>query len=209
MTAIRLVLADDHLLLLEGLRAVLEAEGDMEVVGVATTGEQFLEAVRLHRPDVAVLDLTMEAPTGLQCLDRLRAGPDPPRILVLTAHNDVEWMRTALEKGASGYMLKTEPPRQAVAAIRQVYHGQLVFPVAARAWLLQRAERTVEDRLTERERTVLALLAEGHSNAQIAQRLRLKENTIKYHLQNLYLKLGVSNRTEAAAYYHRAQATSR
>ncbi|HEV2131270.1 MAG TPA: response regulator transcription factor [Longimicrobiaceae bacterium] len=205
----RLVLADDHLLLLQGLRAVLEAEDDMVVVGTATTGEQFLEAVRLHRPDVAVLDLTMEAPAGLECLERLRTWPAPPRILVLTAHDDAEWMRAALEKGASGYVLKTEPPRHTVAAIRQVYHGQLVFPLTARSWLLGGKEPLAEDPLTERERTVLALLAEGLSNAQIAQRLRLKENTIKYHLQNVYLKLRVSNRTEAAAYFHRTRSAAR
>jgi DNA-binding NarL/FixJ family response regulator len=110
-------------------------------------------------------------------------------------------MRAALEGGADGYALKTEPPQQTVESIRQVQRGQLLFPLAARRWLLGRAAAGESGPLTERERAVLAQVAEGATNAEIARRLRVSENTVKFHLQNLYLKLHVANRTEAAAYY--------
>jgi DNA-binding NarL/FixJ family response regulator len=110
-------------------------------------------------------------------------------------------MRAALEGGASGFALKTEPPQQTVASIRQVYRGQLVFPLAARRWLLRAAPEPTQP--TDREMEILALVSEGLTNAQIARRLRVSDNTVKFHLQNVYLKLGVRNRTEAAAFYLR------
>jgi DNA-binding NarL/FixJ family response regulator len=124
-------------------------------------------------------------------------------VLVLTAYSDGASMRAALEAGADGYALKTEPPRQTLASIRQVFRGQLVFPLAAKRWLLGSSAPPDPIQLTEREREVLALAAEGHTNAQIASRLHVSENTIKFHLQKLFLKMGVSNRTEAAARYLR------
>ncbi|HET9984049.1 MAG TPA: response regulator transcription factor [Longimicrobiales bacterium] len=198
---IRVVLADDHELLLEGLRSLLEAEGDMRVVAAATAGDQLMDAVRRDRPDVVVLDLEMSGMSGLACLQQIRAEQLPVRILVLSAYSDGGSMRAALEGGADGYALKTEPPRQTVASIRQVHGGQLVFPAAAKRWLLGKAAPPDPRQLTDREREVLALAAEGHTNAQIARRLRVSENTVKFHLQNLYLKLGAANRTEAAAWY--------
>ena len=206
---VRVVLADDHELVLEGLRSLLENEADMQVVAAARTGEQLLDAVRRHRPDVVVLDLEMGQMSGLACLERIRAERLPVRVLVLTAYNDGASMRAALEGGADGYALKTEPPRQTVDSIRQVHRGQLVFPLAARRWLLGHAAPQDPRQLTERERAVLALVAEGVTNAQIARQLRVSENTVKFHLQNLYLKLGVANRTEAAAHYLREHAGRR
>ncbi|MFQ5889789.1 MAG: response regulator [Gemmatimonadota bacterium] len=198
---IRVVLADDHELVLEGLRSLLDAESDIEVVATATTGQALMEAVRAHRPDVAVVDLVLGEPDGLACLERIRSEGHPVRVLVLTAYSDGESMRAALEGGADGYALKTEPPQQTVTSIRQVQAGQLVFPLAAKRWLLGGSAPAGSGQLTDREREVLALVAEGLTNAQIARRLRVSGNTVKFHLQNLYMKLGVSNRTEAAARY--------
>ncbi|HEU4565010.1 MAG TPA: response regulator transcription factor [Gemmatimonadaceae bacterium] len=198
---IRVILADDHALVLEGLRSLLDAEADMEVVATAATGEQLLAAVRRHRPDVVVLDLEIGEMSGLACLERIRAEGLPVRVLVLTAYSDGESLRAALAGGADGYALKTEPPMQTVDAIRHVHRGQLVFPQAAKRWLHGRGAPVDGAQLTEREESVLALVAEGATNAQIAHRLRVSENTVKFHLQNLYLKLGVANRTEAAAHY--------
>ncbi|HEV2145942.1 MAG TPA: response regulator transcription factor [Longimicrobiaceae bacterium] len=137
MSTIRIVLADDHELVLEGLRSLIEAEGDLQVVATATTGEQLLEAVRRHAPDVAVLDLEMGELGGLRCLELIRERHPRVRVLVLTAYSDGESMRAALEGGAAGFALKTEPPQQTVASIRQVHRGHLVFPLAARRWLLR------------------------------------------------------------------------
>ena len=174
----------------------------MEVVAVAATGDALVEAIRRHAPDVAVLDLEMGASGGLECLARIRRERLPVRVLVLTAYGDGATMRAALEGEADGYALKTEPPRQTVDAIRGVYRGHLVFPTAAKRWLLGGAAAAGAE-LTERERAVLALVAEGVANAQVAARLRVSENTVKFHLQNVYRKLGVANRTEAAAAFLR------
>lgn len=202
--AIRVVLADDHELVLEGLRSLLESEDDMQVLATAKDGARLVETVRQHRPDVVVLDLEMgeAAQGGLDVLEQLRAVHPDVRVLVLTAYSDGDSMRGALERGADGYALKTEPPQQTVTSIRQVHRGQLVFPHAARRWLM-RSPAPETNQLTARETEILALVAEGRTNAQIAARLRVSENTVKFHLQNLYLKLKLANRTEAAAWYLR------
>lgn len=203
MTPIRILLADDHALLLEGLRSMLDAEPDLRVVATATSGEQALDLVRREKPDVVVLDIELAGMSGLVVLQAIRAEALPVRVLVLTAYSDGASVRGALEGGADGFALKTEPPQQTIASIRQVHRGKLVFPDAAKRWLLGRHAPSDPDKLTEREAAVLALVAEGVTNAEIARRLRVSENTVKFHLQNLYTKLGVSNRTEAAAHYLR------
>jgi DNA-binding NarL/FixJ family response regulator len=207
---IRIVLADDHELVLEGLRSLIEAEPDMEVLATATDGRLLLEAIGRREPDVVVLDLEMGEMGGLACLEQLRQRHPAVRVLVLTAYTDGDSMRGALEGGASGFAVKTEPPQQTVASIRQVANGQLVFPLAARRWLLRTPQPAAPTHPTDREMEILALVSEGLTNAQIARRLRVSDNTVKFHLQNVYLKLGVRNRTEAAAHYLRHHAgTSR
>jgi DNA-binding NarL/FixJ family response regulator len=195
----RIVLADDHELVLEGLKALLDSEEDMEVVATATNGEGLLDAVRRRRPDVAVLDLEMGEPDGLACLDAIVAEELPVRVVVLTAHSEPRVMRAVWEKGAAGFALKSEPPRQTVATIRQVARGQLVFPLATREARSNGARH--KEALTDRESAVLAALADGLTNARIARKLGITENTVKFHLQNLFLKLGARTRTEAAAWY--------
>ncbi|MGH7448800.1 MAG: response regulator, partial [Longimicrobiales bacterium] len=197
---IRIVIADDHPFVLEGLQAVLQAEEDMNVVAVASGGDELLAALRLYRPDIAVLDLTMGDPDGMACLDRIAEDALPVRVVVLTAHTDPRLMRSAWEKGASGYALKSEPPRVTIATIRQVARGQLVFPRATRHTEPDGARR-VREALTSRETAVLAAAAEGLTNARIASRLGITPNTVKFHLQNVYLKLGARTRTEAVSWY--------
>lgn len=199
---VRLVLADDHALVLEGLRTLLAAQPDLRVVATATDGERLLDAIQRFRPDVVVMDLQMPYMDGPTCLRVIREQGLPVRVLVLSAFSDSESLRLAIEAGADGFALKTEPPQATVAAIRQIAAGQLVFPQAARRWLVG-AQQSDPNALTEREEKILALVAEGRSNAQIAAALHLSENTVKFHLRNIYTKLGVTNRTEAAAKYHR------
>ncbi len=199
---IRIVIADDHALVHEGVRAVLSAEPGLRVVATATDGERMLEAVRRLRPDVAVVDLRMPYMDGLACLRAIRAENLPVRVVMLSAFCEGATLHEAIEAGADGYALKTDPPTQLVAAIRQVAAGQLVFPGGARRWI---GRRQSADDLTARERAVLEQIAEGRSNGEIADRLHLSENTVKFHLRNLFAKLGVSNRTEAAARWHRRE----
>ena len=198
---IRIVLADDHALVLEGLRALLSAEPDLHVVATATDGERLLEAVRRFTPHVVAMDLQMPFMDGLTCLHHIRAEGLPVRVLVISAFGDAQSLRAAVEGGADGFALKTDSPEMTLAAIRQVAAGQLVFPDVVRRWLLRKPARD-PNALTDREETVLELVAEGKSNAQIGAALGLSENTIKFHLKNLFSKLGVTNRTEAAAKFH-------
>lgn len=198
---IRIVLADDHALVLEGLRALLAVEPDLHVVATATDGERLLEAVRRFAPDVVAMDLQMPFMDGLTCLHHIRAEGLPVRVLVISAFGDAQSLRAAVEGGADGFALKTDPPEMTLAAIRQVAAGQLVFPDVVRRWFLRKPAQD-PNALTDREESVLELAAEGKSNAQIGMALCLSENTVKFHLKNLYSKLDVTNRTEAAAKFH-------
>ncbi len=198
--AIRVVLADDHALLLEGLRATIDAQTDLRVVATASDGERLLEAVRRFRPDVAVVDLKMPYMDGSTAIRRIRAERFAVRVLVLSALSDARSLREAIEAGADGFVLKTDSPQATLTAIRQVVAGQLVFPQGARRWLTRDPGA---EPLSEREEAVLELLADGRSNREIARTLRMSPNTVKFHLRNLYSKLGVTNRTQAAARFHR------
>lgn len=196
----RVLLADDHAIVLEGLKALIDGEPDLEVVGSTTEGTAVVDLVLQMKPDVVVLDLELAGIRGTDVLAALRALKAPPRVLILTAYNDGESIRSALDAGAEGLALKTLSPHQTVAAIRQVHAGQLVFPAAARRWLEERSGRDGADGLglTQREREVWALVARGLSNSDIAKRLGLSGNTVKFHVQHLFHKLGVKNRTAAA-----------
>lgn len=202
LARLRVILADDHELVLEGLRGLLATEPDIEVIATATDGASLLAALERHQPDVAVMDLQMPAPEGLNCLAEIRRRALPVRVLVLTAFGDGESIQFALENGADGFALKTAPPRQTIDAIRQVGHGNLVFPPAARKWLWGHRPEADPD-LSAREWEVLDLTARGLTNPQIAEQLGVTENTVKFHLQNIFQKLGVNNRTEAAGFFFR------
>jgi len=203
---LRVILADDHELVLEGLRALLADEDDMEVIVTVTDGAALLKALEGQLPDVVVMDLQMPPPGGLNCLAEIRRRELPVRVLVLTAFGDGESIQFALENGADGFALKTAPLRQTIDAIRQVAHGNMVFPPAARKWLFGHHPEDNFD-LSAREWDVLALVAEGLTNPQIAEKLTVTDNTVKFHLQNIFQKLGVNNRTEAAGFYFRRRAT--
>jgi len=207
--SIRVLLADDHAIVLEGLRALIDGEPDLEVVGSTTDGAAVEDLVAQLTPDVVVLDLELAGIKGVDVLARLRSRPAPPKVLILTAYNDGESIRSALDGGADGLALKTQSPQQTVTAIRQVHAGQLVFPQAARRWLEERGRDSAGPAdLTQREREVWALVARGLSNREIAKRLELSDNTVKFHVQHLFHKLGVKNRTAAALKHASATAGS-
>jgi len=142
-------------------------------------------------------------------LQRIRAEGLPVRVLVLSAFGDGESIQSALEQQADGFALKTEPPQQTIAAIRQVYYGHMVFPQSARRWVMRPREASdLIEELSTREWEVLGLVAQGLSNSQIAETLHLSESTVKFHLQNIFQKLAVTNRTEAARYFFQHQLKS-
>ena len=200
---IRVVLADDHALVTEGLRSLIDQQADMEVVAVVHDGDELLDflATRLD-VDVVVLDVQMPY-SGLRALSELRAQDHPVRILILTAFADGESIQSALQLGAEGFALKTESPTQTLDGIRQVAQGRLVFPRAARRWMAiyRQPEPASEPLLSPREQDVLSHLARGLPNSEIGQALSVSENTVRFHLKNIYEKLHVSNRTEAVAWF--------
>jgi DNA-binding NarL/FixJ family response regulator len=197
------MLADDHALVLEGLRGLIEREPDMEVVDAFTDGAALLEALRRSCPDVVVLDLQMPGLDGLTCLETIRREGLLVKVVILSAFGDGGALQSAWEGHADGFTLKTDPPRQTVATIRNVVQGQIVFPRAVRQAARPTQPTQRLSQLTPREYAVLDLLAAGLTNAQIAERLSVQESTVKFHLQNIFQKLNVTNRTEAAQVYYR------
>lgn len=201
---IRVILADNHALVVEGLRGLLAREPDMEVVATFTDGDSLLDELQYTRPDVIVIDIQMPGRDGIACLEEIRRLGLPVKVVLLSAFSDGGTLQAAWEQQADGFALKTDPPRQTVATIRNVAHGQIVFPRAVRQASRDAGQRGgALARLTERELDVLRLLAEGQTNAQIADRLAVQESTVKFHVQNIFQKLGVANRTEAAQVHYR------
>jgi|HubBroStandDraft_3_1064219.scaffolds.fasta_scaffold06469_2 PAS domain S-box-containing protein len=198
---IRVVLADDHAVVLAGLRSLFEAEPDLRVVATATDGERLRQAVDRFRPDVAVVDVKMPVMDGLTCLGHIRRISPETKVVMLTAFGDGQTLHAVIRAGADGLLLKSDPPEQAVEGVRQVMAGRLVFPAAARRWLGASSAASAPDPLSERGSEVLALVAQGLSNRQVAETLHVSENTVKFHLQNVYQRLAVSNRTEASRWF--------
>jgi len=199
---IRIVLADDHALVVEGLRGLLEQIQDFQVVATAQNGDELLALLEQHQVDVLVLDLQMPY-HGLSALAQIRHREIPVRVLVWTAFSDGGSIQSALELGAEGFALKTESPMQTIDAIRQVAQGHLVFPRSAQRWLTVHRGQSNKpsEMLSPRELETLAHAAKGLTNLEIAAALSVSENTVRFHLKNIYDKLSVSNRTEAAAWY--------
>ncbi|MCB9076906.1 MAG: response regulator transcription factor [Anaerolineaceae bacterium] len=211
---IQVILADDHALVLDGLKLHLADTSDIEVVATVNNGEALLSAIEIHRPDVVITDLMMAGMDGFAVLEQIRQRNLPVRVLVLTALADGQALQRVVELEADGIVLKTEPSRQMIEAIRQVAGGQVVYPRAVHNWLLRRASRhqaaidtDPTHTLSDREKEVLAHIAQGKTNQEIASTLHLSENTVKYYLKNVYQKLQVHNRTEAARIYLQGKET--
>ncbi|MCI0713103.1 MAG: response regulator transcription factor [Chloroflexi bacterium] len=202
---IRTILADDHALVLEGLKGMLEATDDIEVVATAGNGDELLDLLAVHEDvDVVVMDWHMPF-HGSQALQEIRRRELPVKVLVLTAFGDGETLQSALELEAEGVVLKTESPAQTIIAVRQVAEGRLVFPRAAQKLMFQKKQEPSSTDLSTREGEVLELVAKGFTNPEIAANLSVSENTIRFHMKNIFEKLGVTNRTEAAAWYFKQQ----
>ena len=200
---IRVVLADDHSIVLEGLGALLGTQPDLEVVETCTDGDEAVSAVERLRPDILVVDQSMPGCTGVEVLARLRAMGSPCRGVLLTASlNDLVLMES-IREGAWGIVLKESAGAQLLEAIREVHAGRQKFPseVVARALRLVHGEGSAADPfdvLTGREKDVVAQLAQGLSNKRIAAVLGITEGTVKLHLHSIFRKLGVSNRLQVS-----------
>jgi DNA-binding NarL/FixJ family response regulator len=195
---LKVLIADDHRLMLEGIRRALEAADDIEIVGEAHTGSQVLPMIGRTHPDLVLLDIRMPQLDGLSCLDQIRKRYPKVKVMILSVFSDPEHIEAALKRGACGYVVKSINPVDLPSAIRQAYEGTVYHALG----LPEVDESTVAKAagLTEREIAILKAVARGLSNQAIGKELWVTEQTVKFHLTNIYRKLGVSNRTEAARY---------
>jgi DNA-binding NarL/FixJ family response regulator len=200
----RVVIADDHGIVRGGLRLLLDRQPDMEVVGEAGDGAEAVAAVLAHRPDLAILDVSMPTLTGLQAARAIRAQAPEVTVLMLSMHDDERYLFEALKAGAAGYVLKHEAGQELVDAARAVIRGESFLTNAAqrslvRAWMAD-ASTGPREPLSPREQEVLKLIAEAHTNREIGEILGLSEKTVETHRGNLLRKLGMRDRVELVRY---------
>jgi len=203
---ISIIVADDHAIVREGLRRLLEAEPDLEVVGEAEDGREVLTEVERNRPDIVVLDITMPRMGGLETLDRLRTDHKDTKVVLLSVHNDPPFIQSAIGLRTDGYVLKNGRASEIVTAVREVMNGGSYFsPAVAREIVEQvRSPRTESPDpftlLSAREREVLHLIAEGLSAKEVASELSISTKTVEAHRTSLMRKLGVRKATELVRY---------
>jgi len=202
---IRIAIADDHPLLREAMRNVLEQYEDMEVLGEASDGEEAVKLSSELKPDIIVMDIVMPKLSGIEATRQIRKVSPTTAVLVLTAYDDDRYVMGLLEAGAAGYLLKSARGEVLVKAIRAVYAGESVLHPTIIAKILkyrmrieaEGGEQETEERLSDRELEILKLTAKGMSNKDIAERLFLSVRTVKAHLSNIFNKMAVASRTEA------------
>jgi DNA-binding NarL/FixJ family response regulator len=203
----RILLADDHAVVRRGIRHVLDAEPDLEVVAEAGDGAEAVEAALSEDVDLAIFDITMPRLTGLQAAERATKQRPDLRVVILSMHDNEQYFFEALRAGASGYVLKSAADRDLVEACRATMRGEpFVYPGAVRALVrdylsrVARGEEPPTDPLSSREVEVVKLIAEGHTGRQIAEELVLSEKTVERHRSNILEKLGLSDRVELTRY---------
>ncbi|GAA1267103.1 MULTISPECIES: response regulator [Streptomyces violaceusniger group] len=198
---IRVLLVDDHQVVRRGLRTFLQVQDDIEVVGEASDGEEGVARAEELRPDVVLMDVKMPGLDGIEALRTLRDLDNPARVLVVTSFTEKRTVVPALRAGAAGYVYKDVDPEALARAIRSVHSGHVLLQAEVALALLSQEDGVGQGRggsLTEREREVLALIADGRSNREIARALVLSEKTVKTHVSNILMKLDLADRTQAA-----------
>ena len=205
---IQVLLVDDHSMVREGIKQLLELDGDIKIIGEAGNGEQCLKMIDTLNPDVVLLDINMPQMNGLEVLEKLKEKKSKQKVLILTIHNEVEYLMRAVDIGVSGYVLKDSDSTVLKEAIYAVTDGENYIDATMTPLLkeqsylreLQKEARSKEKLLSSREIEVLCALAEGLYNKEIASKLQISEKTVKNHVSNIFKKIGVSDRTQAAVY---------
>lgn len=208
MYKITVLIADDHAMMRQGLKQILELENDITVIAQASNGSEAVSLVREKKPDIVLMDINMPGTNGLQAIKELKSEKNPSKIIVLTIHEDREYLFKTIQMGAEGYVLKDAEPSVLIEAIRKVYNGQSYIQSNMTKELVKEFNRVTlhekdkndENNLTSREIEVLELIAEGMINKEIAKQLYISEKTVKNHVSNIFKKLNVSDRTQAAIY---------
>jgi DNA-binding NarL/FixJ family response regulator len=196
---ISVVVADDHAVVRRGLQQLLGTAADIVLVGVAADGREAVEQVRMHRPDVVLMDLAMPVMNGVEAIELIMTAQPDTRVVVLTSFGDEGRIIAALEAGARGYLLKHAEPDALMDAVRAVHAGEVPLdPRAGRVLLDRRRSKPIATDISRREREVLDLVSQGMANKQIGRRLGISERTVKAHLTSVFQRIGVSDRVQAA-----------
>jgi len=200
---IKLVIVDDHRVVRSGVKALIETEPDLEVIGEAADGREAVTKVKAQNPDVVLMDLVMPEMDGVDATSEITKLSPAPEILILTSFSEEERIIQAIKAGASGYLIKDASPDELVQAIKDVYHGESTLDPKVAGTVLRSVQNEPKDSsedLTDREVEVLELLAEGLPNENIAEKLYISERTVRSHVSNILGKLNLANRTQAALY---------
>ncbi|MDP2843673.1 MAG: response regulator transcription factor [Acetobacterium sp.] len=200
-STIRVLLADDHVVVRAGIRQFLEQSPDIQVIAEASNGQEACELLEKHKPDVAVLDIQMPILSGIEVTRWIRSKRLTIGVLVLTAYDDEPFVQAVLQAGANGYVLKTAEPQEIVEAVRDVFHGKSVLDAALAQKLIAKlsgkSESNMVEPLTERELQILTLTAKGFTNKAIGVQLSISDRTVQNHLANVFQKMNAESRTEA------------
>ncbi|WP_310603618.1 response regulator transcription factor [Anaerosporobacter sp.] len=204
MKPVNIIIIDDHSLVREGIKQLLELDGEIKVIGEASNGEEGIELIKSVTPDVVLLDINMPVMNGLQMLQKLKECDIKEKILILTIHNEIEYLAKAVEIGVNGYVLKDSDSEVLKKAIFTIYEGETYIQPNLAPLLNEKLtspdDNSVINDLTRRELEVLKLLAEGLFNKEIAFKLEISEKTVKNHVSNIFKKIQVFDRTQAAVF---------
>lgn len=205
MEAIRVMIADDHSLIREGLRQLLEFDGSIKVVGEASNGVECLDNLVKYDPEVLLLDINMPEKNGIDVLMKMKEDKSPVKVLILTVHNELEYLINAVDIGVEGYIMKDSDSSELKKAIRAVRDGEnyiqsSLIPALNNRLLNRDVDREKVASLTNRELEVLVQVANGMFNKEIAMNLNISERTVKNHISNIFKKIDVSDRTQAAVF---------
>lgn len=202
---IKIMLADDHLLMREGIRKLLEFDGTIKVVEEASDGEECIEKIKLSEPEVLLLDINMPKKNGIEVLKKIKDDNIDVKVLILTVHNEIEYLIKAVDIGVDGYILKDSESSELKKAIRAVKNGESyiqpkLIPALNNKLVSRDIDKDKIDSLTGREIEVLIQVANGMFNKEIANTLNISERTVKNHISNIFKKIDVSDRTQAAVF---------
>lgn len=203
--AIRVMIADDHSMIREGLKQLLELEGEFEVIEEACDGVECLDKIKNVTPDILLLDINMPKMNGLEVLQKLREMKSRVKVLVLTVHNEVEYLLKAVDIGVNGYLLKDSESAELKKAILSVVNGEdyiqpSLIPILNAKMVDRNKDNEKLEKLTKRELQVLKLLSIGKLNRQVAEELKISERTVKNHVSSIFKKIDVKDRTQAAVF---------
>ncbi len=203
--SIRVMLADDHILMREGIRQLLECDNSIEIVGEVSNGEQCMEMIYKVKPQVLLLDINMPVKNGIEVLKEIRNNRLDIKVLILTVHNEIEYLLRAMDIGVDGYILKESEFSELKRAINTVMSGETyiqpsLIPLLNNRMVSRDKDKDKIDELTRRELQVLIEVANGKLNKEIANELKISERTVKNHISNIFKKIDVSDRTQAAVF---------